>query len=79
MHLLWRRYSRSGAAPPIFYAIAGAGFVALAVWAAFKGDWLVVAIALVMIAVTGAGARFMRSHAAQIDAAGSARKDGTHE
>ncbi len=41
MSLPWRRYARSGYAPPWFYAIMAAGFMALAVWAAVQRDWLV--------------------------------------
>jgi hypothetical protein len=60
MHLLWKRYSRSGYAPPWFYIAVGAGFAALAVWALVQRDWLVAAIALAMIAVTVGGSRIMR-------------------
>ena len=41
MHLLWRRYARSGYAPAWFYALMAAGFVALAVWAIVARDWLI--------------------------------------
>jgi hypothetical protein len=61
MHLLWRRYSRSGAAPPWFYFVMALGFAALAVWAIVARDWLVMALALAMIGVTAAGARIMRA------------------
>lgn len=60
MHLLWRRYSRSGYAPPWFYALIASGFVSLTVWAVTQRDWLVAAVAVVMIAVTIAGSRLMR-------------------
>ena len=60
MHLLWRRYSRSGYAPSIFYWLMAAGFAALAGWGAVRGDWLVAAIALAMAPVTYVGARVMR-------------------
>ena len=60
MFFLWKRYSRSGYAPPLFYVIMAVGFVALATWALTQRDWLVAAIALAMIAVTAVGARVMR-------------------
>lgn len=60
MHLLYRRYSRSGAAPPAFYAVAALGFVALAVWGAVTRDWPIVGIAIAMVLVTAAGSRVMR-------------------
>jgi hypothetical protein len=61
MHLIWKRYSRSGAAPPWFYAAMALGFGALAIWAIIARDWLVMALALMMIGATAAGARIMRS------------------
>jgi hypothetical protein len=51
MHLLMRRYSRSGYASRWFLRALAAGFVALAAWAAVRGDWLVLALAIVMAAV----------------------------
>jgi hypothetical protein len=60
MHLLYRRYTRSAAAPMAFYVAFAIGFVALAVFALVRADWLIAAIAIVMIGVTAAGARFMR-------------------
>jgi len=60
MHLLWKRYARSGYAPAWFYGLLGAGFVALATWALVRGDWLVAAIAAVMLPATVGGARLMR-------------------
>ncbi len=61
MHLLWKRYSRSGAAPAWFYVTMALGFAALAGWAIVARDWLVMALALAMIGVTAVGARIMRS------------------
>jgi hypothetical protein len=61
MHLLWKRYSGSGAAPPWFYVLMAAAFIGLAAWAAAQGDWLVMALAVAMMGVTLAGARIMRS------------------
>jgi hypothetical protein len=61
MHLLGKRYSRSGAAPPWFYFVMALGFAALAVWAIVARDWVVMALALAMIGVTAGGARMMRS------------------
>lgn len=60
MQFIWRRYSRSGYAPPLFYIAVAIGFVALAVWGAVQGDWLVMALALAMVPATYAGARVMR-------------------
>ena len=74
MHFIWKRYSRSGAAPPWFYVALALGFAALAVWAIVEGDWLVMALALAMIGITAAGARIMRS----IRTSGT-RKDGLDE
>lgn len=61
MHLLWRRYSRSGYAPIWFYALMAIGFGALAVWAIVERDWIVLAIAIVMVPVTIGGSRIMRA------------------
>jgi hypothetical protein len=60
MQFVWRRYSRSGYAPPLFYVVIALGFVALAVYGAVQGDWLVMALAVVMVPVTYAGSRVMR-------------------
>jgi hypothetical protein len=60
MYLLIRRFTRSGAAAPLFYLAMALAFAALAVFAAVRGDWLILAIALVMIGVTAAGSRVMR-------------------
>ena len=82
MHLVWRRYSRSGAASPWFYGAMALGFTALAIWAIVERDWLVMAVALAMIGVTAAGARMMRSicHAGPpATGSGGARRDGGNE
>ena len=82
MHLIWRRYSRSGAAPAWYYIAMALGFGALAVWAIVQRDWLVMALALAMIGATTVGARIMRSirHAGSPAAtAGEARRDGRDE
>jgi len=50
MHLLWRRYSRSGVAPTWFYSVLALGFAAIVVWAIVARDWLVAVIAALMIA-----------------------------
>lgn len=60
MHLLWKRYSRSGGAPPWFYGGVAGAFAALIVWAVVEGNWLVAGLAAVMVFVTIAGARLMR-------------------
>jgi D-serine deaminase-like pyridoxal phosphate-dependent protein len=80
MHLIWKRYTRSGYAPPWFYWLIGAGFLALTVWALSQRDWLVAAIAAVMIPVTIAGSvlmRRLREASAASQRAIDARKDGT--
>ena len=82
MHILWKRYSRSGAAPPWFYLAMALGFAALAVWAIVQRDWLVMALALAMIGVTAIGARIMRSirnAETPTHGASGTRKDGTDE
>lgn len=82
MHLIWRRYSRSGYAPSWFYVVAAVGFAALAVWAAVRGDWLVAAIALVMIGAAVAARSVSRRLAEAADesrrnvAAGKDGRDG---
>ena len=80
MHLLWRRYARSGYAPVWFYALMAAGFVGLAVWAIIGRDWLIAGIAAAMVAVTIAGSRVMRRFS---DAAAAseryAREDSGHD
>jgi hypothetical protein len=60
VHLLWKRYSRSGHAPQLFYLVMAAAFLALAVWALVRTEWLIAAGAIVMIAVTAGGSRIMR-------------------
>ena len=59
MYFLWRRWSRAGYLPPWFYALIGAGFAALAAFGVARGEWLVVALAMVMIPVTAAAALYM--------------------
>jgi hypothetical protein len=79
MNLLWRRYTRSGYAPPWFYALMAIGFIALAGWAAVQRDWLVMALAVVMLGITVAGSRIMRRMSeakAASQRAMDARKDG---
>ncbi len=60
MQFLWRRYARSGYAPPWFYVLVAIGFFALAIWGAIQSDWPIMAIAIVMIPVTIAGSRLMQ-------------------
>jgi hypothetical protein len=60
MHLLYRRYTRSGRASAWFYALVGSAFVSLAVIAGVRGEWLVMAIAIVMAVVTAIGGQFIR-------------------
>ena len=82
MHLIWKRYSRSGAAPAWYYIAMALGFGAFAVWAIVQRDWLVMALALAMIGVTTIGARIMRSvrHAEPpATGAGPVRRDGGDE
>ncbi len=83
MHLIWKRYTRSGYAPALLYVAIAIAFGALAAWAATERDWLVMAIAAVMVAVTLAGSKVMHrlseaslaSRRTLIDR----RKDGGHE
>lgn len=60
MHLLWKRYSRSGMAPTWFYALLALGFVALAVWGAVEQNWIVMIVALAMAPIAIVGSRFIR-------------------
>jgi hypothetical protein len=60
MHLLVGRYNRSGYGPPWFYGAISGGFGAMAIWAFLRTDWIVGALALVMVPVTVAGSRLMR-------------------
>jgi len=72
MNLLWRRYSRSGYAPPWFYAALAFGFAAFAVWGAVQRDWTVAAIAAAMAPVTIGGAALMRRLGAAAEASRNA-------
>ncbi|HYM14102.1 MAG TPA: hypothetical protein VEZ14_00900 [Dehalococcoidia bacterium] len=60
MHLLWRRYARSGYAPGWLYLLFAAGFAGLAAWGIVRGDWLVAAVAAAMLPVTLGGSRLMQ-------------------
>lgn len=80
MHLLWRRYTRSGGyAPSWYYALMAVAFVAIAVWAVVAGDWLIAAIAFVMIAVVAAGAVIMPRLMAAQERSMQARPPGDEE
>lgn len=68
MHLLWKRYTRSGFAPPWFYTAMSAAFLALAVWGGLRADWTVMALALALAPATLAGARLMRRLSAAAEA-----------
>jgi hypothetical protein len=60
MHLLFRRYTRSGYAPKWFYFLGGVLFAGLAVWAAFEGEWLLAVAGGVMSMVAISGSQVMR-------------------
>ena len=60
MHVLLRRYARSGIAPLWFYVVMAWAFGSLAVWAAVAHDWLVLALAVAMAPVALAGRVLMR-------------------
>ena len=60
MHLPWRRYARSGSAPPWFHWLLGAGFAALAIFAVVRQEWLIAVLAIAMIGVTAGGTVMMR-------------------
>jgi hypothetical protein len=80
MHLIWKRYTRSGYAPTWFYALIGSGFVSLAIWGFTQRDWAVATIAAVMVPVTIGGSvlmRRLREAAAASQRSIDARKDGT--
>jgi hypothetical protein len=78
--LFSRRRSRRRT-PAAFYVALALGFVAIAVAGAVRGDWLVMALAAVMIVVALAAMRVMRVFAPSIDAAAAERsaKEETHE
>lgn len=65
--MLFRRRSRRRT-PPAFYIALALGFGAIAVVAAIRGDWLVMALAAVMIGVALAGMRVMRALGPSIEA-----------
>lgn len=52
MHLLVGRYARSGYAPAWFLRALAVAFAAAAAWAVVRADWLVFALASVMVGVT---------------------------
>jgi hypothetical protein len=77
MHLLWKRFTHGGYAPPILYWALCAGFAGFAIWGALRGDWLVATIAILMAPATLASARVLRTLAAAAEE--SARtKQGDH-
>ena len=83
MQFIWRRYSRSGYAPPLFYIAVAIGFCALGAWAIVESEWVVAAIAIVMAPATIAGSRVMRrlneaetASRAELAAAERERRDG---
>ena len=82
MNFLWKRYSRSGSAPPWYYGLMAVAFIAVAIWAGAQRDWLVMAIAIAMVGITAGGARIMRSlrdGSATPRGTGAPRKDGDDE
>jgi hypothetical protein len=60
MHLLMRRYSRSGYPSGWFLRALAVGFVALGVWGAARGDWLVFVLAFAMVPVALAAIPLVR-------------------
>lgn len=67
LFLLWRRYSRSGPVASWFYIVMSFAFAALVVWAAIRGDWIVAALACLMISVTVGGRVAIRRFAHALD------------
>jgi hypothetical protein len=80
VHLIARRYSRSGYAPAWFYAVLCIGFAAMAVWALAQRDWLVGAIAIAMVPVTIAGSRVLRrlSESARAERSATEQQEDEH-
>ena len=78
MHLLYRRYSRSGYAPQLFYIVMALGFAGLAVFSAVRGSWLIAAIAIVMCGVTVAGSQLL-PRLSITDLAASSEKEDNDE
>jgi hypothetical protein len=72
MHLLMRRYARSGYPSAWFLRMLTIAFAALAVWGAVRGDWLVFALALAMVPVTIAAIPLARRLAEALRASGDA-------
>jgi hypothetical protein len=70
MHLIWRRYSRSGQPPRWFYPLIASGFVSLTVFGLFAQDWLVAAVAAAMVGVTIVVARLAPRFSAAASAGG---------
>jgi hypothetical protein len=68
VHLIVRRYSRSGAAPLWFYFAMTAGFGVMAIWAFTQSDWLVGTVATLMVPATFAVSRLMRRFAGALRA-----------
>lgn len=60
MHLIWKRYAKSGYAPGWFYIIAAIAFVVVAIWGAVELDWIVAFVAIAMACTAIAGGRLMR-------------------
>lgn len=81
MHLIARRYSRSGYAPTWFYGALCIGFAAMAVWALAQRDWLVGAIAIAMLPVTLAGSRMLRrlSESARAERSAMEQREEQHQ
>ena len=73
MHLLWKRYSRSGTAPAWFYAAIAGAFAGLIVWGIVASNWLVAALAAAMVLVTLAGAKLLRRAGESLEASNRAR------
>jgi hypothetical protein len=68
MHYVWRRYAKSGYAPPWFYGAIAAGFAALCVWAIVRQDWVVAVIAAAMLPLAIGGSMLMRRFSTALDA-----------
>ena len=81
MHMLWRRYARSGRAPSWFYAILGSGFVSLLILALFEQEWLAAALAFIMAGVTVVAGLLLPRFTAGLDAPAAAgrRRGGANE
>jgi hypothetical protein len=75
MSMIWRRYVKStGYARPWFYVALALGFAVLAAWAIIERDWIVGAIAVVMVVLATIAAPISRRMARGLAASEAANR-----